>query len=210
MTDVWSRRFPERGTGTEGGEALSTAVVNSSQGSIEPGASGAAQPAAPWHVLWTNSHCEEIVSSQLAARGFHPFVPRIETWTRRGGARRLGTVPLFPGYLFLNDALDKARHVEVRKARGVVAILGEGWDRPAVIPNAEIDAIRRIVEAGVPAFAHPYLREGRRVRIVEGPLGGLEGLLLRVRPDKGLLVLSVEMLQRSVAVEVDCAQVVPA
>src|SRR5688500_9658320 len=136
MTDVWSRRFPERGTGTEGGEALSTAVVNSSQGSIEPGASRAAQPAAPRHVLWTNSHCEEIVSSQLAARGFHPFVPRIETWTRRGGARRLGTVPLFPGYLFLNDALDKARHVEVRKARGVVAILGEGWDRPAVIPDA--------------------------------------------------------------------------
>jgi transcription antitermination factor NusG len=170
----------------------------------------AVDAAVPWHVLWTNSHCEEIVSSQLAAKGFHPFVPRIETWTRRGGSRRLATVPLFPGYLFFKDTLDKARHVEVRKARGVVAILGEGWDRPAVIPEAEIEAIRRIVEAGVPAFAHPYLREGRRVRIVEGPLAGVEGLLLRVRPDKGLLVLSVEMLQRSVAVEVDCAQVVPA
>lgn len=174
------------------------------------GSSAAADAKAPWHVLWTNSHCEDLVSAQLASRGFHPFVPRIETWTRRAGTRRLVTVPLFPGYLFLNDLLDKTRHVEVRKARGVVAILGEGWDRPAVIPDAEIDAIRKVVEARVPAFVHPYLREGRRVRIAEGPLAGVEGLLLRVRPDKGLLVLSVEMLQRSVAVEVDCSQVVPA
>ncbi len=147
---------------------------------------------------------------QLATRGFHPFVPRIETWTRRNNARRLVSVPLFPGYLFLNDALDKARHVEVRKARGVAAILGEGWDRPAVVPDAEIQAIKKVVEARVPAFAHPYLREGQRVRIEDGPLAGVEGVLLRARPDKGLLVLSIDMLRRSVAVEVDCSQVVPA
>ena len=173
----------------------------------ELGATGGS--VAPWHVLWTNSHCEDLVSSQLAARGFHPFVPKIESWARRAGTRRRVTTPLFPGYLFLNDALDKARHVEVRKARGVAAILGEGWDRPAVIPDAEIDSIRKVVEARVPTFAHPYLREGRRVRIEDGPLAGVEGVLLRVRPEKGLLVLSVDMLQRSVAVEVDCSQVVP-
>jgi transcription termination/antitermination protein NusG len=164
---------------------------------------------APWHVLWTNSNCEDLVCSQVATRGFHPFVPRVDTWSRRGGKRRLVTVPLFPGYLFLNDVLDKARHVEVRKTRGVVAVLGEGWDRPAVIPDAEIDAIRKVVEARVPAFAHPYLKEGRRVRIEDGPLSGVEGVLLRVRPEKGLLVLSIDMLQRSVAVEVDSSQVVP-
>jgi transcription termination/antitermination protein NusG len=187
---------------------LSIAMPATAAGTSEPGASDTAVVAAPWHVLWTNSHCEDLVSAQLSAWGFHPFVPRVATWTRRPGSK--ATVPLFPGYLFLNDTLDKARHVEVRKARGVVAILGEGWDRPAVIPDAEIDAIRKVVEAGVPAFVHPFLREGRRVRIVEGALAGVEGLLLRVRPEKGLLVLSVEMLQRSVAVEVDCAQVVPA
>lgn len=166
--------------------------------------------AIPWHVLWTNSNCEDLVSGQLAARGFHPFVPRIETWTRRGGSRRLVTVPLFPGYLFLNDALDKTRHVEARKARGVVAILGDGWERPAVIPEAEVDAIRKVVQAKAPAFIHPYLKEGRRVRIEGGPLAGVEGILQHVRADKGLLVLSVDMLQRSVAVEVDCTQVVAA
>jgi transcription termination/antitermination protein NusG len=164
----------------------------------------------PWHVLWTHSNCEDLVGSQLTAAGFHPFVPRVESWARRNGSRRAVRVPLFPGYLFLNDPLDKARHVEVRKARGVVAILGEGWERPAVVPEAEIEAIRKVADARVPALLHPYLKEGRRVRIAAGPLAGVEGILLRIRPDKGLLVLSVDLLQRSVAVEVDCTQVVAA
>jgi transcriptional antiterminator NusG len=165
---------------------------------------------APWHVVWTHSNSEDLVSSQLTAAGFHPFVPKIEHWTRRNGSRRAVRVPLFAGYLFLNDGLDKTRHVEVRKARGVVAILGEGWDRPAVVPGAEIEAIRKVVDTRVPARLHPYLKEGRRVRIEAGPLAGVEGILVRFRPDKGLVVLSVELLQRSVAVEVDCTQVVAA
>jgi transcription antitermination factor NusG len=117
---------------------------------------------------------------------------------------------LFGGYLFLNDDLDKAAHTETIKVRGVVRVLGEGWDRPAVVPEVEIKAIRRLVDAGVPMVAHPYIREGRRVRIVSGPLAELEGILMKVRPDKGLLVLSVNLLQRSVAVEIDCTRVAPA
>jgi transcription antitermination factor NusG len=66
------------------------------------------------------------------------------------------------------------------------------------------------VGSRLPALAHPYLKEGRRVRIVRGPLAGVEGILASARLDKGLLVLSVDLLQRSVAVEVDCTQVVPA
>jgi len=171
----------------------------------------ASEPAlSPWHVLWTHSNCEDLVGGQLAAAGFHPFVPRIESWVRRNGARRAVKVPLFPGYVFLNDALDKARHVDARKARGVVAVLGDGWERPAVVPAGEMDAIRKLVDARMPALLHPYLREGRRVRIADGPLAGVEGILLKLRLDKGLLVLSVDLLQRSVAVEVDCTQVVPA
>jgi transcription termination/antitermination protein NusG len=166
-------------------------------------------PATPWHVVWTHSNSEDLVSGQLAAAGFHPFVPKIEQWTRRNGSRRAVRVPLFAGYLFLNDDLDKTRHVEVRKARGVVAILGEGWDRPAVVPGAEIEAIRKVVDACVPARIHPYLKEGRRVRIEAGPLADVEGILVRLRPDKGLVVLSVDLLRRSVAVEVDCTRVEP-
>ncbi|HXB56316.1 MAG TPA: transcription termination/antitermination NusG family protein [Vicinamibacteria bacterium] len=171
---------------------------------------GLSLAAKPWHVLWTHSHCEEMVYDQLTVRRFHPFLPKIGVWSVRAGRGRLVSAPMFPGYLFLNDSLDKAAHIEVRKARGLVRILGERWDRPAVVPEAEIEAIRRLAVSGEPVFPHPYLREGQRARIVSGPLAELEGILLRMRPEKGLLVLSVHMLQRSVAVEVECAQVVPA
>ena len=164
---------------------------------------------APWHVLWTRSHFEDIVSDQLTAKGFHPFVPKVECWTFRRGARSVVRLPLFASYVFLNDVLDKPRHVEVRKTRGLVGILGEGWDRPAAVPGEEVEAIRRIAESGLPARPHPYLREGRRVRIAAGPLADVEGVLLRVRLDKGLVVVSVSLLQRSVAVEIDCTRVVP-
>lgn len=165
---------------------------------------------APWHVLWTKSHCEDSVRDQLAASGFHPFLPKVDVWSVRAGRRRLVPVPMFAGYLFLNDTLDKFGHVEVQKTRGLVRLLGERWDRPAHVPEAEVESIRRLAASRVPSFAHPYLREGRRARIVSGPLAGVEGILAKVHPEKGILVISVHLLQRSVAVEVDCAQVVPA
>jgi len=177
---------------------------------MEQCAADSTGPAAPWHVLWTHSHCEQLVYEQLAARPFHPFLPKIDVWSVRAGRRRLVSAPIFPGYLFLNDELDKAAHIEVRKVRGLVRILGERWDRPALVPDGEIEAIRRLADSRLPVFAHPYLREGRRARIVVGPLAGVEGILVKVHPGKGLLVLSVHILQRSVAVELDCTQVVPA
>ena len=96
------------------------------------------------------------------------------------------------------------------KARALVRILGERWDRLATIPEGEIAAIRRIVDARVPALAHAYLREGQRVRITCGPMTDMEGILVRTKPNRGLLVVSVDLLRRSVAVHVDCTWVVPA
>ncbi len=165
---------------------------------------------APWHVLWTRSHCELAVHDQLAVKGFHPFLPKVRRWSRRAGLRHLISTPLFPGYLFLNDALDKPSHVALRKTQGLAAVLGERWDRPASVPAEEVDAIRRAVESGAALFPHLYLREGQRVRIVAGPLAGVEALLVRHRPNKGLVVVSVHLLQRSVAVEVDVSDVVAA
>ncbi len=117
---------------------------------------------------------------------------------------------MFPGYLFLQHAMDKLSYIEVRKARGLVRILGECWDRLAVVPDKEIDAIQRVLQSCLPALPHPYLREGSRVRIIRGPLVDVEGILLRTKPTKGLVVLSLDLLQRSVAVEIDCTHVIPA
>ena len=163
-----------------------------------------------WYVLWTCSHCEQHVYDQLAAKGFHLLLPKMDVWSRRGGIRHVIRTPLFPGYLFLQHAMDRESYIEVRKARGLVRILGERGDRLAVVPDGEIEAIQKVLSANLPAVPHPYLREGQRVRITRGPLGGVEGILVRMKPNKGFLVLSIDLLQRSVAVEVDCTLVVAA
>lgn len=161
-----------------------------------------------WYALYTRSHCEQLVCDQLRVKGFHLFLPKLDVWSRRGGLRRLIPAPMFPGYLFLHHLLDKLSFLEIRKARGLVRILGERWDRPAVVSDSEIEAIQRLLRARLPALPHPFLREGQRVRITQGPLAGVEGIFVQGKPTKGLVVLSVELLRRSVAVEVDCTQVV--
>jgi len=151
-----------------------------------------------------------LVHDQLLQRGLTAFLPRVDVWSRRRGVRRLIKAPMFPSYLFLQHPMDKETYVEVTRARGLVRVLGERWDRLAEIPHREVQAIQRIDAACCPVLPFPYLREGQRVRIVGGPLIGVEGLLVESRPTKGLLVLSVHLLQRSVAMSVDATTVVPA
>jgi transcription termination/antitermination protein NusG len=156
-----------------------------------------------WYALYTRGHCEQLVCDQLAAKGFHVFLPKIDVWSQRAGKRHLISVPTFPGYLFLRHAIDKSSNIEVRKARGLVRILGECWDTPSAVPDAEIEAIQTTLHASIPVLPHPYLREGQRVRITQGPLRGVEGIFIQSKPAKGLLILSVDLLQRSIAVEID-------
>ena len=166
----------------------------------------AAEPiaAAPWRVLWTRSNCEQLVHDQLAAKGFDLFLPHMESWSRRGGIRHRERAPLFRGYLFLRHAVDKMSYLEICKARGLVRMLGERWDRLEVVPTEEVEAIQKLVHSGLPVMTHPYLREGQRVRITNGPLANVEGIVIRLNPKKGLLVVSVGLLRRSVAVQLDC------
>src|SRR5207244_6784150 len=117
----------------KGGEALPETAV-------EPVESEPFSCASPgWHVLWTHSHCEQLVHDQLAPKGFKLFLPTIDAWSRRFGIRRLSRAPLFGGYLFLHHAMDKVSYVEVRKARGLVRVLGERWDRLDVVPDHSIE-----------------------------------------------------------------------
>lgn len=165
---------------------------------------------ARWYALWTHSHCEQLVRDQLDARGFDVFLPKIGTWSRRAGVKHRILTPMFPGYLFVRDTLSGPRYAALLAARGLVCVLGSGDGGPAAVPDQEIDAIRAVVRANVPAVPHPYLRTGQRVRITSGPLADVEGLLVDRDTSKGLLVLSVHLFQRSVAVEVDCTLAVAA
>jgi transcription antitermination factor NusG len=166
-------------------------------------------PANEWHVIWTRSNCEQLVHQQLSGKGFETFLPTMGAWRTRAGARRRIDVPMFPGYLFVRGLVDKKSHVEVRKARGLVQVLGQCWDRPAVVPEREVGAIQTLTQSALETFATPFLQQGQRVRVVFGPLTGVEGTLLRSNSHTGLLVLSVTLLQRSVAAEVHCSAVAP-
>jgi len=166
-------------------------------------------PAAQWYALWTASHCERLVRDHLAARGFTVFLPEVQVWSRRRGQRRLVPSPMFPGYLFLQHEMTRESYVEVRKARGLVRILGDGWDRLAAVPGDEVETIHRVHTAQVPALPHPFLARGQRVRLTAGPLAGVEGTLVDSDPGTGMLVVSVSLLQRSIAVPIDCTCAVP-
>lgn len=164
---------------------------------------------ASWFALWTHPHCESLVERQLAAKGFSTLLPLISTWSRRGGNRHIIRIPMFPGYLFLRHAMDKRSYIEIVKTRGLTRILGAQWDRLAVVDEADIEAITKVVHADVLVLPHPYLREGQWARITHGPLKDVEGILVQLKPAKGHLVISVKLLQRSVAVEVDWMHVEP-
>jgi len=160
-----------------------------------------------WHVLWTQSNCEQLVYDRLTIQGFELFLPTIDAWSRRRGLQVVSRIPLFRSYLFLRHAMDKASYLEVRQARGLVRLLGERWDRLDVVPDHEIAAIQKLLSTRLPILPHPYLREGQRVRITSGPMADVEGVLVRNKQNKGLLVLSIDLLRRSVAVQVDCTLV---
>lgn len=160
-----------------------------------------------WHVLWTRSNCEQLVYEQLCCKGYETLLPTIDKWSRRRQMRSLYRAPLFPGYLFVRLAIDKSSYIDICKARGLVRILGERWDKLATVPDEEIEAIRLVNQTSVPRMPYPYLKIGQTVRIIGGPLANVEGIFVKSEPKTGLLVLSIELLRRSLAVEVDCTMV---
>jgi len=163
-----------------------------------------------WYAIWTRSHSEQLVADQLSAKGLNVFLPKISVWSRRGGVRHAIRVPMFSGYVFLNESVDKNTYLDVIKARGVVRLLGERWDSLSPISDSEIEGLQTLVNSGLAVTPYSYLRAGQRVRITGGPLKGVEGLLVENRSEKGVLVLSVDLLQRSVAVQIDCTWVAAA
>ncbi|HEX5314944.1 MAG TPA: transcription termination/antitermination NusG family protein [Gammaproteobacteria bacterium] len=163
-----------------------------------------------WHVLWAKSNCERSVQEQLAAKGYEVLLPTVQKWSRSSRVQRLRCAPLFPGYLFLRRAIDRRSYLDISRARGLVRILGAGWEHPACVPEREMEAICRLQHSELPRLPYTYLNEGERVRITRGPLVNATGIFLRTDSVKGLLILSVDLLSRSVAVRVNCSHVVPA
>jgi transcription antitermination factor NusG len=159
-----------------------------------------------WYAAYTRSRHEKTVAHQLVSKGIETFLPLYETVRRwKNGDHRV-ELPLFPGYAFARFVLDD--RLAVLKVPGVVRLVGFNGT-PAPLEDAEVEGLRKMLAAGVKAVPHPYLTEGRRVRITGGPLAGREGILVR-RKGAVRVVLSIDLIQRSVLVDVDACELEPA
>lgn len=141
----------------------------------------------------------------MESRRVEVFLPLREVLSRWKDRRKLVRLPLFPGYVFVRTAL--ARKHEIVSVPGSVRLVGFAG-APAPIPEEQVESVRRLCETGLACDPYPYLREGRRVEVVRGPLVGCTGVIVR-KKGKFRLVLSVDVLRQSVAVEIDTADVRP-
>jgi len=151
-----------------------------------------------WFALRIKARREKQVADTLRGKGYEEFLPLYRC--RRPWSDRIKTqeLPLFPGYLFCR--FDVNRRLPILVTPGVMLIVGCGR-APLPVEDSEIAALQSIVSSGLQSEPWPYLRIGQRVRIERGSLEGVEGILLATKPQR--LVVSVTILQRSVAVEID-------
>jgi transcription termination/antitermination protein NusG len=132
------------------------------------------------------------------------MISEVRQWSDR---KQTLSLPLFGGYIFVRIDPLSSRKLAVLKTPGVVRFIGNTHG-PVAIPGQQIEDIRTVLALGIHCEAHPFLKEGDRVRVVRGALVGVEGTLLRTNSESRLLV-SIEMIQRSVAVNVSRQDVEP-
>ena len=151
-----------------------------------------------WFALRIKARREKFVASSLRSKGYEEFLPLYRCRRRWSDRMKTHELPLFPGYVFCR--FDMNNRLPILVTPNVLLIVGCG-KTPLPVEDSEIAALQSIVKSGLKAEPWPYLRVGQRVRIERGSLEGVEGLLLAAKPQR--LVVSVTILQRSVAVEIE-------
>jgi transcription antitermination factor NusG len=154
-----------------------------------------------WYAAYTSANHEKCVAQQLDRRSVEYFLPLYESVRRWKDRRVRLQLPLFPGYVFVRIAL-KVR-LRVLEIPSVVRLVGFNG-LPTALPYVEIESLRRALTCPLRATPHPFLKEGRRVRIKDGPLVGMEGILIR-RKGNLRVVLSLDLIVRSIIVDIDSA-----
>jgi len=153
-----------------------------------------------WYAVQTMPRHEKKVTAELQQKQLQAYLPLFSE-EREWSDRRISVAtPLFPGYVFVKIPQDQNTRVTVLRTLGVRNFVGtRGTGDP--IPEAEIEGVRAVLSRGIPFNVSPFLNVGERVRIVDGSLEGVEGILIAVNGDKSLII-SVELIQRSLAMRV--------
>jgi transcription termination/antitermination protein NusG len=165
-------------------------------------------PPARWYAIHTRSRFEKSVRTELTSRGIDNYLAEfteVHHWKDR---KKEVAMPLFPGYIFAHFRETEKARLEVLRTNGVVRILGVNSAIES-IPDEEIESIRQLLVSGKQCYPYPFAQEGSWIRVRRGPLTGVEGRLVQIKSETRL-VLSINLLSRSVATEVDARDVEPA
>jgi transcriptional antiterminator NusG len=158
-----------------------------------------------WFAVWTKSRHETRVRQQIQDKGIEVFLPTITRWSRWKDRKKRIDWPLFPGYCFVR--ISPSKSLSVLKCSGVVKLVASAG-KPAPIPDAEIDAIRTLVESELSYDPCPLIRVGTMVEVIGGPLKGVVGRLVR-KGAHARLVLAVDLIGQAVSVQIDAGDVRP-
>lgn len=159
----------------------------------------------PWFAVHVRTRHETAIGSFLQAKGYEQFVPLYKLKKRWSDRVKITDAPLFPGYLFCR--FDPQYRLPILKTPGVIQIMG--YNRiPTAIEDTEMVAIQTVIESGMQTQPWPFLAVGEQVRIGSGSLQGLTGIVMKMK-ENHRLVLSVSLLRRSVAVEIDSSLLEP-
>lgn len=162
----------------------------------------------PWYAVHTKSRHEYKAFAGLTQKNLTTFLPEMEVWSKRKDRKKKISLPLFPGYLFVEASLDNEIKLAILKTTGVVRILGKKENaEPLPIPEAKIIAIQRILDKKVEMFSMQYPKEGEPAMILDGPFAGIEGTVIKTDPEKELFVISIDLMQRSVAIKLEGFQI---
>jgi transcription termination/antitermination protein NusG len=167
----------------------------------------AGRSGASWYAVTTKSRQEKVVASMLEYLEVPNFLPLVNEERRWSDRKQMIAMPLFQGYVFVRITTSCEFQLRVQKVPGVVDFV-RARGGPLAIPDREIEDVRAVLSHGVACSPHPFLKVGDRVRVVRGPLAGIEGTLVR-SGSQSKLVISVEMIQRSVSVDVALSAVEP-
>jgi transcription antitermination factor NusG len=156
-----------------------------------------------WYAVYTKHQHEKKVAENLTNRGYEVLLPLYRAARRWKDRRKIIQMPLFPCYEFVKTTLE--HKADILKTPGVFWLL-EQAGRPCPVPDTDIDAIRKLMSDSINVEPHPFLKTGDLVRVCVGPLAGIHGILTRIK-NRYRVVLSVDLLRKSVAVEVDLLEV---
>ena len=170
----------------------------------EPRSPGHGDATAPrWYALAVKPRHDKSVARTLESKGYEALAPTYRKRHFYGPRTKQTELPLFPGYVFCR--LDVSKRLPVLTTPGVIQFLGAGR-LPLAVDETEIASLRQAVLAGAPLTPYPYLQAGHRVRIEEGSLAGVQGVVVSLKQGPRV-VLSITLLQRSVLLEIDCGNV---